>query len=996
MTTNKNQQTEKNKALLAAASDRDFDEVVNFIEQGADPAYGFRGQYVLNELFFQAPIECIEKVFAHIDAPLKPRKGFFDNIISYFRPEQEQIRMIDLLIESGVTVDPDDAAQSVIDALKGFPSATDNSLEETEAVANGPLKKLLALGMNPNFVETGDDGETLLFLSVYAHAPAMVKTLIEHGADPNLATRRGLTPMMMASGSVYNYAEVWHDSKSKQEIVLYLLQHGADPSLKSRARRNALSYAKASDNWRIVELLEQVAKTGEVPAGLPEIVDDRQKMAELEAFEAETNALVAGKDCSDGWPIDDKNWIKKRRDQWKHVQQNITPISHGNTKRQTFTALKKYYVTGTPLPKDNYYLELLYKIWFHPSGDPEVLKEIAYKNDKHPNSSVSMVFSQAHPSDFAPPYGMLGPRSPLLAKVLAEVFFPMHDNPFKEASPQLSARFLTYFCQAIPAFIGKYENDPYRPHQYLIDYVLQSVDYIYQTDELAMLDVKCARFIQAVNDYDPDVVPDYKRQRTDAFVKRIKRELANGLYGALTYNGITDPLNKSMVTGSARTDSLWPMRIGKMYEFTQKTGELLSECPIRVIRVDRYWGEHYVTTLRPGQYVLNDLAGDRLQIGFTTKFSAQDDEYVIECLQTTNEKLLSDAKETGEQEWVNDISDKLQSILTTREEITRVVSNEIDEANHYYYQEDYAAAFPIYQKLADQGYTDAIFGLAECYENGFGVEVDLAEAEKLYRDCAEKGLLEAQEQLAFLLAGKSAENYHEALKWIFVSTMNISDRLGGSDYDLDAFIQQHQHVIDWLRIDAERENEKSQYYLGRILIEKRKREEGMVLIEKSAAKNYSSALYYLIRSKRGFFGGYLPDKDRAEILDMYEKLVKMGHTNALYELGGIVLASNKVKAIHYFLAAAHRGKQAAFSRLAHCYLADGASEEELVQGMAWLIVCYYIDESLHSLEGVGEKYEHLLSKKQQQKAIKLADEYMEKFIMPNTKMESDWVYGLVA
>ena len=226
--------------------------------------------------------------------------------------------------------------------------------------------------------------------------------------------------------------------------------------------------------------------------------------------------------------------------------------------------------------------------------------------------------------------------------------------------------------------------------------------------------------------------------------------------------------------------------------------------------------------------------------------------------------------------------------------------------------------------------------------------------------------------------------------------MNISDRLGGSDYDLDAFIQQHQYVIDWLRIDAEKENERSQYYLGRILIEKRKREEGMVLIEKSAAKNYSSALYYLIRSKRGFFGGYLPDKDRAEILDMYEKLVKMGHTNALYELGGIVLASNKVKAIHYFLAAAHRGKQAAFSRLAHCYLADGASEEELVQGMAWLIVCYYIDESLHSLEGVGEKYEHLLSKKLQQKAIKLADEYMEKFIMPNTIKESDWVYGLVA
>jgi TPR repeat protein/ankyrin repeat protein len=996
MTTNKNQQTEKNKALLAAASDSDFDEVANFVEQGADPAYGFRGQYVLNELFFQAPIECIEQVFSHFDAPLEPRKGFFDNIISYFRPAQEQIRIIDLLIESGVTVDPDDAAQSVIDALKGFPSATDNSLEETEAVAYGPLKKLLALGMNPNFVETGDDGETLLFLSVYAHAPAMVKTLIEHGADPNLATRRGLTSMMMASGSVYNYAEIWRNSKSKQEIVLYLLQHGADPSLKSRARRNALSYAKASDNWRIVELLEQVAKTGEVPAELPDVDKEGQQEAELEAFEAETNQLVAGKDCNDGWPIEDKSWFKKRRDQWKYVQQNIQPISHHNTKRKSYAALKKYYVSGTPLPKDRYYLELLYKLWFHPSGDPEVLKAIAYENVIGLDSSVSMVFSKASSSEFKPPYGMLGPRSSLLAQVLAELYFPLQDNPLKQASPQLSARFLTYFCQAIPACIGKYENDPYRPHQYLVDYVLQSIDYIYQTDELAMLDVKCASFIQAINDYDPNVVPDYKRQRTDALVKQIKQELENGLYDALTYNGITDPANKSMVTGSARTDSLWPMRIGKMYEFTQKTGKLLGQQPIRLLYIGPSWGERYVATLRPDQYVLNDLADDSCQIGVTSEFHTQSGEYVIEFLQTTNEKLLSEAKETGEQEWVNDISDKLQSIVTTREEKTRAVSNEIDEADHYFYQDDYAAAILIYQKYAEQGYTDAVFGLAECYENGSGVEVDLAEAEKLYRDCAEKGLLEAQEQLAFLLAGKSEENYHEALKWIFVSTMNISDRLGGSDYDLDAFIQQHQHVIDWLRIDAQQGNEKSQYYLGRILIEKRKREEGMALIEKSAAKNYSSALYYLIRSKRGFFGGYLPEKDRAEILDMYEKLVRMGHTNALYELGEIMLASNKVKAIHYFLAAAHRGKQAAFSRLVHCYLADGASEEELVQGMAWLIVCYYIDESLHSLEGVGEKYEHLLSKEQQHKVIKLADEYMEKVIMPNTIKESDWVYGLVA
>jgi len=998
MTTKKSQQTEKNKALFAFASDSGFDEVMNLVEQGADPAYGFRGQYVLNELFFEAPIECIEKVFAHINSPLKPRKGFFDNIISYFRPAQEQVRIIDLLISSGVAVDPDDTALSVIDALKGFPSATDNSLDETENVAKGPLEKLLALGMNPNYVESGGDGETLLFLSVYAHSPAMLKTLIEHGADPNLTTRRGLTPLMMASGSVYSYGEIWGNSKSKQEIALYLLHNGADPSIKSQARRNALSYAKSSDNWRIVKLLEQIDKTGEVPAELPDVVDDRKIMSELEAFEAETNELVSGKDCTDGWPIEDKSWIRKRRDQWKYVQQNIQPISHHNTKRKTYSALKKYYVSGASLPKDSYYLDLLYKIWFHPSGDPEVLKAIAYADDKGLRSSASMVFYHAHPSNFKPPYGMLGPRSPLLAKVLAELYFPLQDNPIKEASPHLAAEFLSCFCRGIPAFIGGYENDPYRPHQYLIDHALQSIDYIYKTDELAMLGVKSASFLRAVNDYDPNDVPDYKRDRTDEFVKRVKLELENGFHDALTFGGITDPANKTMVTGSVRTDSLSPMRIGKMYEFTHKTGDVHNLQPIRVIGVGSYGGEGYVTILRPNQYVFSDSLDDRCQIGFTTEFRTGIGEYVIEFLQTANDKLLSAGGETPQEEWVNNISDKLQAILTAREEETYAVRNEIDEAMQCLYQdENYAAAYPIYKKYAEQGYTDAVFGLAQCYENGYGVEVDLAEAEKLYRDCAEKGLVDAQEQLAFLLAEKSEDYYHEALKWIFVSSMSGFDRLGGSDYDLDAFIKQHQHLIDWLMTDAEKGNEKSQYYLGRILIEKREREEGMALIAKSASKDYSSALYYLIRvQKRDFIRGALSDGDTAELLYKYKKLARMGHTNAMFDLGEILLKSNRDNAVKYFIAAAHRGKKTALSRLVHCYLADDASKEDLVQGMAWLIVCYYIDNSLHSLEGVCEKYEHLLSKEMQQKAIKLADEYMEKFIMPNTIKESDWVYGLVA
>jgi CBS domain-containing protein len=126
MATNKNI-SKMNKSLLEACENSDLERALQLMEQGADPGYGFRGGYVLNELFFEAPIEYLEKVFGFLKAPIKSRKGLFTEIISYFRPAQEQTRIIELMLKAGATVDPDDVAQSVISALQGFPSATDKT-----------------------------------------------------------------------------------------------------------------------------------------------------------------------------------------------------------------------------------------------------------------------------------------------------------------------------------------------------------------------------------------------------------------------------------------------------------------------------------------------------------------------------------------------------------------------------------------------------------------------------------------------------------------------------------------------------------------------------------------------------------------------------------------------------------------------------------------------------------------------------------------------------
>jgi TPR repeat protein/ankyrin repeat protein len=986
-------QSEINKELLKASMESDFDRAMDLIKQGADATQGISGKYVLNELFFEAKLELLEAVFATINNKLKARKGLFDNVITYWRPADDQLRIIELMLDKGAAIDPDDTALSVINSLKEYPSATDNTLKKTQEIAEGPLKRLLELGMNPNYIEPNGNKETMLFLSVYAHSPALVKTLIEYGADPNLMTGKGYTPLMVACGSVYRDGQVWINSKSKEQIAHYLLQHGADPSIKTNSRRTALSYAKLSDNRIMTELLENFEKKGVLPDEVPEF-DEYRRIIEIEAFEEETNRLVRGKDCSKSWPIEDKSWFKKRQDIWKYIQENLIPLTHSNIKRKVLPELKRYFMYGTPLPVNNYYLEFLFKIWFHPSDDYELLKKIAYDTKNGFSNTRNELFCNVQWRDFKLPYGMLGPRAPIIARIIAETVYPITDNPLQEATASGAASFMTSFCEQIPIFIGKKQNDPYMFFQYLVDYALECVDYIYKTDELKILKVNCSRMLSGLSEYDVNNVPLYKRAKTEVLVKRLKLELTKGFYNRLTYRGITDINNKEMVVGMVSTDDLYPIWIGKMYVFQIIRGELNGELPVRVIRADRHHGESYVATILPHQYKLEKISEDKCLIGFKSVFPTQTDKYIIEFLHTDNQKLTLNGIQEQQQRWENIISEKLLSIQKIREKICYEIKIELEQANYYFYcNNNYKKAYAIYAKYAARGYTEAVYGVAQCYEQGYEVEKNKDKAEQLYHECAVKGIVDAQERLAFLLARKSDVSYHQPLKWIFLADMNKYDRLGGSEYDLDAFIEQHQNVINWLVESAKEGDMNSKYYLGRILIKKRNKEEGMELIEESAELGCSSAIYYMLcKTKRTFFEGDLSKLENEAILEKYYKLAETGHKYALYDLGDYLYCRNDKSAIDFFVASAIRGVKASMSRLVRCYLKEGASDQDIMQGMMWLIICFYLDYSTYSLEKVCENYECLLTGDQQQQVIRLADEYMDQYIIKYSIKESNWVF----
>lgn len=71
-------------------------------------------------------------------------------------------------------------------------------------------------------------------------------------------------------------------------------------------------------------------------------------------------------------------------------------------------------------------------------------------------------------------------------------------------------------------------------------------------------------------------------------------------------------------------------------------------------------------------------------------------------------------------------------------------------------QKDYTNAVFWFQKAAEQGYLNAVFNLALCYEHGRGVAKSTSKALDLYRQAGEEGLLQAQINAAVILLEQDA------------------------------------------------------------------------------------------------------------------------------------------------------------------------------------------------------------------------------------------------
>jgi len=108
----------------------------------------------------------------------------------------------------------------------------------TDAIA-----ELVRAGVDPNQQDGWVNGWTPLLHAIHKDQLGSVRALLSAGAEPDLASPKGLTPLMLAA------------AQGEGEIVEELLATGADPRLKQPGGETALTHAVTAADARCVKAL---------------------------------------------------------------------------------------------------------------------------------------------------------------------------------------------------------------------------------------------------------------------------------------------------------------------------------------------------------------------------------------------------------------------------------------------------------------------------------------------------------------------------------------------------------------------------------------------------------------------------------------------------------------------------------------------------------------------------------------------------------------------
>jgi ankyrin repeat protein len=217
----------------------DGKKTILLLDHGADINHAVEGYTVLTKC---ASIPGSTEVIRMLIAKgADPRKSAPDNSLLYQAAVSGDTAILGLVIRLGFKVND----------TTSFGDYPINSAQTFRNFAT--LKMLVDNGANTNarsmFIKTLPAlvGFTPLMSAALNADSASLLYLLDHGADPNLKTRMGMTALMLLQQS----------GTDDPDMTLALLRHGADPAAKSPDGSNARSFAQRSGFTRAITVLDQ-------------------------------------------------------------------------------------------------------------------------------------------------------------------------------------------------------------------------------------------------------------------------------------------------------------------------------------------------------------------------------------------------------------------------------------------------------------------------------------------------------------------------------------------------------------------------------------------------------------------------------------------------------------------------------------------------------------------------------------------------------------------
>lgn len=282
-----------------------------------------------------------------------------------------------------------------------------------------------------------------------------------------------------------------------------------------------------------------------------------------------------------------------------------------------------------------------------------------------------------------------------------------------------------------------------------------------------------------------------------------------------------------------------------------------------------------------------------------------------------------------------------------------------------------------YKALAEYGYADAQFKLANCYYEGSDISKNLEKAFEWYSKSAEQGYSDAQYCLGnlYYLGDGVPKDVSKAVKWFSKSAeqgnVDAQVNLGRCYYDNKSDLRGIKKALDLWRNAAQKGNSQALYCIGRCYYDGKKYKEAIKFWTVSAEHGNTDAIYSMgncyywgegvskdLRTaakwylKSMFFGRnaeaayrygnccYYGFKDYDLAARHYEKAAKQGHAGAQYCLGKCYEKGEGVErdfkvAVRWYRKSAEQGYVDAQYCLGICYFYGQGAKQDYEKGIKW-------------------------------------------------------------